>query len=457
MEFSDEALVSKTLESDDSAFTTLVNRHRGVVHGLCYLMARNFADAEDLAQEAFIKAYFKLSSLSNPSKFLSWLRQITINVCHDWLRRQKNDTVPLEAISIEQPAISLSPAEIYEAKELQEQVAEAIASLSEKNQQAVTLYYLDGCSCKEVADFLGTSVSVVQSRLYEARKQLKRRLMTMVKENLEGRKLSQEFDEKVRKAIEQAKKAQSKHAYREVITYCDEALNTLTKLPDSMEHKKMKREALWLKGDAFNQPASRKEAIKYYEEALELEKEIGNKSSQAHFIGEMGRHYSNVGDEEKAVEYYKQALDMFTELGDKAGQARTLYWLGNNRMALDFFVEIGDKKWEATCYAAVNLSKKFGKQIEEASVEVGPSKIVFSGGVCQEFDKSSDAVVYHGMSGRLGAYMQIKGDELKDTPIRISLRKKVVIVKEKINISQKGSFYGKINKMTNKGGTSQCK
>ena len=62
MELSDEALVSKTLEGDDSAFSTLVNRHRGVVHGLCYHLVCNFTDAEDLAQEAFTRAYFKLSS-----------------------------------------------------------------------------------------------------------------------------------------------------------------------------------------------------------------------------------------------------------------------------------------------------------------------------------------------------------------------------------------------------------
>ncbi|MBM3240116.1 sigma-70 family RNA polymerase sigma factor [Candidatus Poribacteria bacterium] len=328
MEFSDEFLVSKTLEGDDSTFTTLVNRHRGVVHGLCYLMVRNFADTEDLAQEAFTKAYFKLSSLSNPSKFLSWLRSITINVCHDWLRRQKNDTIPLETISIK-PATSPSPEEICEAKELQEQVAEAIASLSEKNQQAVTLFYLDGCSCKEVADFLGTSVSIVQSRLYEARKQLKRRLMTMVKENFEGRKLSQEFDEKVRKAIEQAKKAQSQHVYREAIKYCDEALDALMKLTDSVEYRKTKKEVLWLKGDAVRLSWSREEAIKYYEEALEIEKKIGDKSSQAHVIGKLATVYSNAGNKEKALEYYKQALDMFTELGDKAGQADVMQWLGS--------------------------------------------------------------------------------------------------------------------------------
>lgn len=429
MKISDEALVRKTLEGDDSAFSKLINRHRGVVHGLCYHLVNNFTDAEDLAQEAFIKAYFNLSSLSNPSKFPSWLRQITTNVCRDWLRSQKNNTVALEDISMEQDAISPSPAEVCEAKELREKVAKAITLLSEKNRQAVTLYYLDGCSCNEVADFLDISATTVQSRLYEARKQLKKELMTMVKEDLQNRKLSEDFEEKVRKAIEQAKNAQSQHAYREVVTYCDEALDVLSKLSDSTEHKKMKREVLWLKGDALNKHASREKAIEQYEKALKLAKEVDDKSSQAHFIGEMGRHYSNVGNQEKAVEYYEQALDMFTELGDKAGQARTLYWLGSKHLpgrtleesisyyqkALDLFVEIGDKKWEATCYAQVNLLKQFGRQIEEESVEKGPFKIVFSGAVCQEFKRTSDTVVYYGLSGTLGTYMRIDIEDKKES------------------------------------------
>ncbi|MDQ1318002.1 MAG: hypothetical protein QG588_1658, partial [Candidatus Poribacteria bacterium] len=382
MEFSDEVLVKRTLEGDDFAFRTLMKRHRGVVHGLCYHLVHNFTDAEDLAQDVFIKAFFKLSSLSVPSKFISWMRQITFNVCHDWLRHQKNDSVPLESIS-NQPAISESPAEICEANELDEKVAKAISSLSEKNQQTVKLYYLDGRSCEEVANFMDVSVSVIQSRLYEARKQLKRELISMVEENLERHKLSQDFEEKVLKAIEQAKKAQSEYAYDEVITYCDKALEALTELPDSVEHKKMKKEVLWLKGDAFNQDASRKEAVKYYEESLKLENEIGDKSAQANAFGEVARHYSNADEPEKAVEYYKRALDMFTELGDKAGQARNLHWLGSRSIgernasieegisyyqkALDLFMEIGDKQYEASSHAGIDFLKHYSNQYKEIS------------------------------------------------------------------------------------------
>jgi len=361
---------------------------------------------------------------------MGWMRQITSNVCHDWLRHQKNNSVPLEAIS-DQLAASESPEEICEANELGETVAKAISSLSEKNQQTVKLYYLDGRSCEEVASFMGVSVSVIQSRLYESRKQLKRELISMVEENLERHKLSQDFEEKILKVIEQAKEAQTKYAYGETIEYCDKALETLTELPDNIKHRRMKKEALWLKGDAFNRSNSREEAVKYYEESLGLENEIGDKSARAYAIKESARHYSNVGEVEKATEYYRQALKMFTELEDKTGQAEVLQWFGARsiwdanadvedgiscfRKAFDLFVELADKQSEASCRAGIDYLKHYGRQSSEISFKEGAHKIVFYGAVCETFIKSPDNVIYVGFSGTLGDRMWTEGDEFKNT------------------------------------------
>jgi tetratricopeptide (TPR) repeat protein len=187
----------------------------------------------------------------------------------------------------------------------------------------------------------------------------------------------------------------------------------------------MKKEALWLKGDAINKHASRKEAIKYYEEALDLEMETGDKLSQAGTIYEIGRHYSNTGNKEKAAEYHERALGMFAELGDKAGQARVLHSLASRssveegisyyQRALDLFAEVGNKQWEASCHAGVNLLKRFGKRIEEAPPRGGLFSIAFRGAVCEIFERSSDALLYKGLSGTLGTSMHIDGYEFKDT------------------------------------------
>jgi len=217
-----------------------------------------------------------------------------------------------------------------------------------------------------------------------------------------------EFQEKVFKAIEQAKKAKSQHVYSEVIVHCGEALDALTNLPDSAEHKKMRKEALWLKGDAFNQHADREKAIKYHEEALELEREVGDKASQARLMEEIARHYANAGRTEEGAEYHKQALDIYTELGDKAGQAWVLYWIGGRSLSardtegsipyyqrsLNLFVEIGDKKGQASSHAGVELLELFGEQIAEASCEEGQSRTVFYGAVCETFSRSPDAIAF---------------------------------------------------------------
>ncbi|MFC1717160.1 sigma-70 family RNA polymerase sigma factor [Candidatus Poribacteria bacterium] len=423
MEFSDAVLVEKTLEGDELALRTLINRHSGVVHGLCYHLVRNFADAADLAQEAFIRAYLRLSSLSDPSRFPSWLRQITTNVCHDWLRRQRDDIIPLEAAS-KQPDISSSPSELFEAEELQRRVLDAIESLSDKNRQAVTLYYLDGCSCSEVADFLDVSVSVVQSRLYEARKQLKKELMAVVKEDLESRKLPQDFDEKVLGSIEQAKKAQEQHTYREVIRYCDDALGMLQELPDSLEHKKMKKEALLLRGKA-TAISSRKDAIGYYKQALELDMEIGSESDQAKAFHQMGLHYDNTGDWQRARDYYERALELFEQLGDKSEQAEVLRSMAGRRdideaisyyqRSLELSVEAGNKKTEASCRAGLNLKRRFGKRIKEAKSTRTPSKMVFEGVACELFVRSPDGLMYNGRSGGYGLYISAKEREFEST------------------------------------------
>ena len=423
MKHSDAILVKNTLEGDDSAFRTLINRHRGVVYGLCYHFVHNFTDAEDLTQETFIRAYFKLPSLSDPAKFLSWLRQITINICHNWIRRQKDNSIPLDAIS-KQPDISSSPEEIYKAKKLQEIVAEAIASLSEKNRQVVMLYYLNGQSCKEVADFLDVSVSVVQSRLYEARRKLKGELIAMVEGDLENKKLTQDFDEKVLKAIEQAGKANNQRDYGEVIKHCDKALSILTKLPDSVDHKSIKFRALWMKSDAISKHASKEEGIKYLEEILEYERKIGDKSSQALIIEKIANHYGfYAGNAEKAVEYYKQALEMFEEIENKFGQARVLDYLGSQSLpnhnvedgiayyqkAFDLYKEMGMKNRACTCHAALNLLQRISRHLDKISLKAGLPKealfgVVFFGVVCEEFSKSSETIVYIGKGGIQGSY-----------------------------------------------------
>jgi len=83
----DAQLVERTLRGDMSAYGILVDRYRSLVYGLACHLVRNFHDAEDIAQEAFIKAYDSLSTLKDKANFSRWLRTIALNLCKMWLRK----------------------------------------------------------------------------------------------------------------------------------------------------------------------------------------------------------------------------------------------------------------------------------------------------------------------------------------------------------------------------------
>lgn len=200
MRIPDKMIIQQCLEGDINAFSTLVARYQNAVYGLCYHIVGNFADAQDLTQEAFVKAYLELAKLRDPTKFASWLHRITVNVCRMWLRDRKDvNESELEKASWtgDEFTEERSPQEHAESEELRLSITKAISSLSEKDQLAVTLYYIDGLSCEEIGDFLSLSQSAVKSRLHRARKQLKEELIAMVEDSFDKHKLPEDFPEKV--------------------------------------------------------------------------------------------------------------------------------------------------------------------------------------------------------------------------------------------------------------------
>ncbi len=168
----DTTLVKKTIAGDNSAFGMLVQKYQSAVYGLCYHLVGNFADAQDLAQEAFVRAYQDLHQLREPAKFANWLHRLTRNICGMWLRRRKEQIVSLEEVSEEYFADSETPQplEELEREEMHQFVRQSIDALSEKNHLTVTLYYMDGLSYRDIGNFLGVPVSTVKSRLHESRK-----------------------------------------------------------------------------------------------------------------------------------------------------------------------------------------------------------------------------------------------------------------------------------------------
>jgi len=180
---SDEELVLAARTGDKAAFGQLVERHLPLARRVAMQMIAHQEIAWELAQEAVLEAYLSLDMLREPDHFPSWLYGIVRNVCRSYVRSQKRDFFSLEALSggeLYARYLACSPAfdpqMIVERRELANLIEVAIDSLSTKNKVAVRLFYDDQMSLQEIAAQLGTSVNVVKSRLFQARKQLQAQL-----------------------------------------------------------------------------------------------------------------------------------------------------------------------------------------------------------------------------------------------------------------------------------------
>jgi RNA polymerase sigma factor (sigma-70 family) len=157
-------------------------------------------DATDATQEALIDAWCDLGSLRDPTRFPGWLRSIVQNRCRDMLRRASR------RMSSHAPPASVpeaaDAAHEVSRRALRDAVLTAIRSLSEPNRLAVTLFYIDGYSVQEVADFLETPVGTIKRRLHDSRRRLKEGMMDIVQEAIGGDKPGPELREQVRAELE---------------------------------------------------------------------------------------------------------------------------------------------------------------------------------------------------------------------------------------------------------------
>jgi len=180
---SDSDLVQRSQAGDLGAFDELVTRYRGKVYAMIVNMIHNEADAWDLAQDAFVKAWRALPRFEARSNFYTWLYRIAHNVTYDWLRKKRvrgdgtefDDSVRADLIEPGAPTAPqeiLRPDEDAENKELRRRIQDAIAKLSPDHRAVILLKEVEGLKYQEIADAVGCSIGTVMSRLFYARKKL---------------------------------------------------------------------------------------------------------------------------------------------------------------------------------------------------------------------------------------------------------------------------------------------
>jgi len=173
------------------AFGEIVVRFQDMAYGCAYAILRDHDLAEDAAQEAFITAWQHLYHLHHPEAFPGWFRQIVLTQCFRLIRGNREERVSLEAIA-DVPSTDLDPQTAVEKQELKDRVLEAIRALLEPERMVTTLFYINGYSQREIADFLEVSVQTVKNRLHAARKRLKGGILAMVQEDLYDQRPSQD-------------------------------------------------------------------------------------------------------------------------------------------------------------------------------------------------------------------------------------------------------------------------
>ncbi len=192
-----KSLVIKARTGDLEAFSGIVRRFQDMAYGYAYSILGDFHLAQDIAQEAFIEAYCQLSKLREPEAFPGWLRRIVFKHCDRITRRKSIEMVPLDAAA-GVTSDQADPGDVIEQREVQEKVLEAIRVLPEHQRMATTLFYINGYSQKDIAEFLEVPVTTVKKRLYDSRKKLKERMIGMVDQTLKSFPLPDDFADVVK-------------------------------------------------------------------------------------------------------------------------------------------------------------------------------------------------------------------------------------------------------------------
>lgn len=177
----EKLLVERARKGDLHAYDTLVRKYQERIYGTLYHMTANHEDANDLAQETFIKAFQALNSFKGGSSFYTWIYRIAVNKAINFLKQRKNRTQmsldDLDYNAEHNPDFvalvsEKTPRREVNLSELQEKLNVAMQRLSEPHRMVVTLHDIQGLSHEEIAEIMDCNVGTVRSRLFYARQQL---------------------------------------------------------------------------------------------------------------------------------------------------------------------------------------------------------------------------------------------------------------------------------------------
>src|SRR5437667_10399849 len=178
----DEEVVARSISGDNGSFNELIIRWERPSYALAYRTIGREEEARDVCQETFLRAFRALPGFRGQAKFSSWLYRIALNLCRDWVRRERRAPVVQapEGVDLMELAAEAEPSESIEElvarKDLSRAVERAMAVLPEEQRTAIVLKEYHGLTFQEIADLVGCPLSTVKTRLYQGLTVIRREL-----------------------------------------------------------------------------------------------------------------------------------------------------------------------------------------------------------------------------------------------------------------------------------------
>lgn len=172
------ALIDRILAGNQAVYAELVDKHKSYAFTIAYKILENRSEAEEAAQDAFIKAYHHLKNFKRDAKFSTWLYRIVFNTAVSYKRKHKVKFQDIETTVVE---YGQEAEGILERSDKKKYIQQAMNKLNEADKLAISLFYLEEFSLDEIAEITGMQANTVKVRVHRARQRLAEELTTLLK------------------------------------------------------------------------------------------------------------------------------------------------------------------------------------------------------------------------------------------------------------------------------------
>lgn len=175
----DHVIISAVIAGDTTQYNELVIRHKDYAFTIALKIVKNTMDAEEIAHDAFIKAYKSLKSFNQKAKFTTWLYRIVFNTAISHSRKNHIKTDDLSEIT-EQPVSNSNTSDLVDTMDRERYIGEAMQNLLPLDATLITLFYMQQLNLEEIGEIVGVKAQAVKVKLFRARKRLAREVVAIL-------------------------------------------------------------------------------------------------------------------------------------------------------------------------------------------------------------------------------------------------------------------------------------